>query len=414
MRLAIITGCFPAISETFILRQITGLIDLGHDVVIFSQNRPKRNDPTHADVAKYNLLSKTIYLDIPNTVKGRISGAPGLMWRTFGRKLKLALTVLNPLEYGRTAITLSALYRLDGLSSKNAESFDMVHCHFGFTGKDFRFVKNIWNCPLVVSFHGTDCSQTIKLNGPRTYARLFEEADGITVTGSYMKDRLMELGCPRQKIYILHCGINIDDYSLKITPWNRQETLKILSVGRLVEKKGLRYAIEGVARVRKVYSNFSYEIIGEGPLRPALENLIHDLKLEDVIQLKGALDSSAVRQALSDAHIYMLPSITADNGDQEGVPVSLMEASSCGLPVLSTLHSGIPEAVLDGKSGYLVAERDTDALAQRLLYLIENPEIWPKLGHAGRRHIERDYNILVQNNILVNIYKDVLEKRRII
>jgi colanic acid/amylovoran biosynthesis glycosyltransferase len=410
MNAAIIVGFFPVISETFILQQIIGLIESGNTVHIFSENRPDRHAPIHPEISKYDLLSKTVYLDIPATVKGRILSAPEVVLRTFTRNPRLAFHLINPLRYGRKAFTLSALNRLNNLITKNRNKFDIVHCHYGFIGNDYRFVKYMWKCPLIVSFHGVDCSRYVCLNGVNFYEYLFKEADGITVTGRFMRDRLVAMGCPVDKIYILSYGINVNDYSYKIKFWNRNETLKLLSVARLVEKKGLKYSMEAVAKIKKLVPNLSYQIIGEGPLRPFLQEIIRNFELENIVELKGAVENSLVREAMSEAHIFILPSVTAITGDQEGVPVSLMEASSCGLPVLSTYHSGIPEVILDAQSGFLVPERDVDALVERLTFFIDHPEIWGKMGWTGRQHIEKNYNIFIQNDKLVGIYRDILEK----
>ena len=106
-----------------------------------------------------------------------------------------------------------------------------------------------------------------------------------------------------------------------------------------------------------------------------------------------------------------LPSITASNGDQEGIPVVLMEAQATGLPIISTYHTGIPEVVIDGKSGFLVHEKDVDALAEKLEYLIKHPEIWPEMGRYGRKHVEEKYDIKKLNQQLVKIYQNLIEEK---
>jgi colanic acid/amylovoran biosynthesis glycosyltransferase len=183
-----------------------------------------------------------------------------------------------------------------------------------------------------------------------------------------------------------------------------------LTVGRLVEKKGLEYAVRAVALARRTCPNLRYEIIGDGPLRPALGELVDKLNLAPIVSLLGAADCDFVRRKMAATDLFMLPSVTANDGDQEGIPVSLMEAQACGLPVLSTRHSGIPELVADGESGFLVAERDVEALASRLTYLIEHPESWPRMGRAGRTIVESRFNIEALNRDLLQIYEHAILK----
>jgi colanic acid/amylovoran biosynthesis glycosyltransferase len=126
------------------------------------------------------------------------------------------------------------------------------------------------------------------------------------------------------------------------------------------------------------------------------------------VKLLGWKQQQEITELLAQAHIYMAPSVTSRNGDREGIPVSLMEAMACGMPILSTMHSGIPELVEHGRSGFLVPERDADALAEKLSYLLENPEIWQEMGVAGRACVEQYYNIHRLNGQLVDVYQKLL------
>jgi colanic acid/amylovoran biosynthesis glycosyltransferase len=127
--------------------------------------------------------------------------------------------------------------------------------------------------------------------------------------------------------------------------------------------------------------------------------------------LHGARDESFVQQKMAEAHLFILPSITAANGDQEGTPVSLMEAQAAGLPVISTLHSGIPEVVLDGETGFLIPERDVELLSEKIMQLIEEPSLWGKMGHEGRKHMEQHYDIKKLNRQLEDLYFSLTEKK---
>jgi len=429
MRIAIFVGSFPLISETFILHQITGLIDLGHDVDIFAENKPPEGTLIHPEVFKYDLLARTKYVDappestywempvypingetwlpgndkpIPNML--RILNAGEAFTRCYSVSPELTMATLDRHEYGFQAESLSALYRLYALCSQS-KTYDIAHAHFGPVGNNFRFVKALWSVPFLVTFHGYDFSIVPRKEGSDVYQKLFGTADAVTVNSEYTRKSVENLGCSAEKIYKLAVGINPDEFTYRECLRKSTEPVRIITVGRLTEKKGIEYSIRAFAKVREKHPEALYDIIGEGPLRTDFEKLVCELGIEDSVTLYGAQDAGFVRQKIAEAHLFVLTSVTAENGDQEGTPVSLMEAQAAGLPVISTFHSGIPEVVIDGHSGFLLRERDALALAERLIYLIENPEICLKMGQQGRKHVEDKFDIRKLNQELVSLYK---------
>jgi colanic acid/amylovoran biosynthesis glycosyltransferase len=173
----------------------------------------------------------------------------------------------------------------------------------------------------------------------------------------------------------------------------------------------LKYGIQAVANVLTNYPHVEYRIVGDGPLKSELQDLIDSLNVEDKIKLLGWKRQEEIVNLTEWADIFLAPSVTSEDGDQEGIPVVLMEAMAQGLPILSTLHSGIPELIQDGVSGFLVSERDVEALTDKLEYLITHPEIWPEMGRAGRDHVERHFNIDMLNDRLVKLYQQLLTGR---
>jgi colanic acid/amylovoran biosynthesis glycosyltransferase len=440
MRIAFLLHSFPAVSETFILGQIIGLLDLGHDVHIYAQRHPPDNGtgPIHSDFHTYELASRTTYLDSempeesgywsmpvwpfsgetwlpgadrPIANSDRLLRAVPVLRRCLDAVPRLTLEVLDPDQYGPQAVSLESLYHLSSFLDRPAE-YDVLHAHFGPVANDFRFARTVWKTPLVATFHGYDFSVVPRLHGSDVYGRLFRDADAVMGISEYAIQTLRQLGCPAQKLSVLHTGVCLAKVPFRARRLPADEPVRILTVGRLVEKKGLEYALRAVATVRCKHPNLRYEIIGEGPLRPALERLIGQLDLGSVVTLRGALDADMVRRSFAESHLYMLASVTAADGDQEGIPVSLMEAQSCGLPVLSTRHSGIPELVADGGSGFLVEERNADDLANRLLYLVENPREWPAMGDRGRKIVEAQFDIDALNRDLLRLYDGVVAQFR--
>jgi colanic acid/amylovoran biosynthesis glycosyltransferase len=433
VRIATLVSGFPAVSETFILRQITGLIDLGHEVEVYAEHRPALRDPVHEDVASYRLLERTTYLDadMPEDVgewEAPVWPITGETWLPgaaqpirnahrvlralpiFGKCLlnapRVTLSTLKFREYGYQARSLSALYRLHAMLSRRVQ-YDVVHAHFGPTGRALRFAGAIWHAPLLVSFHGYDYSSIPLTEGMNSYLSLFREAGAVTVNSDYARVRLEELGCPTRKIRELRYGVDMAQFDFRERHRVPGELIRILTVGRLVEKKGIEYSIRAVAALRHRHPELRYDIVGEGPLRSALSELVRDVAIEDIVTFHGALDGNDVRELMSNAHLFVLSSVTAANGDQEGTPVSLIEAQASGLPVLSTLHSGIPEIVLDGTAGILVPERDVSALANGLSRLIERADEWPVMGRRGREHVVARHELRRQNEALMAIYEEL-------
>jgi colanic acid/amylovoran biosynthesis glycosyltransferase len=424
-------GSFPEISETFILRQITGLLDLGHHVDIYANTRPEPNGPIHPEVQQYGLIERTTYMEgpaeslfwelpawpwrgetwppgsetsVPNLF--RLGRAIPVLLRCLTATPRLACEMINKKKYGCQAESLSALYRLATLSAA-AGQYDILHAHFGPVANSFRFARALWSAPLVVTFHGYDFCAVPREEGPNVYQHLFEAADAVTVNSEYALRKVMKLGCNSQKMRLLHVGLDLEQFAFRDRVRAPGDPIRLLSVGRLVEKKGIEYALRAVARVCAQHPALTYEIIGDGPLRAGLKELAGELGFGDRVRFHGARDSRFIQERMAEAHIFVLPSVTAGDGDQEGTPVSLMEAQAAGLPILSTLHSGIPEAVLDGQSGLLAPERDFKALADKLLHLIAHPEICRAMGTRGRRHIEEHFDLRKLNRDLVKIYEEL-------
>lgn len=436
MRIAMFLSSFPLVSETFILRQITGLLDLGHQVDIYAETRPPGDQPQHPQVATYGLLARTTYLDLPaeagyweqpawppggeTWIPGaatplanwrRLVRAAPILARAFPRAPRLVGQALDPAVYGAQARSLSALYRLARLCG-HAGRYDVVHAQFGPVGNSFRFARALWRAPLVVSFHGYDFSAWPRQAGRDAYVRLFATADAVTVNSRHTWDRLADLGCPPERLHLLPVGVDLDATPFQERGRAPDGEVRALTVARLVEKKGIAYAIRAVAQARAAYPELVYHIAGDGPLRAELETLARDLGVAEQVIFHGAADSETVRHLLSGAHLFILPSVTAANGDQEGQGLALLEAQAAGLPVLATDHNGFSESVVPGQSGFLVPERDVAALAERLSYLLGRPEDWPALGRRGRRHVAAHFDIRALNRQLVALYQETAARYR--
>jgi colanic acid/amylovoran biosynthesis glycosyltransferase len=407
MRIAFLVTKFPALSETFILNQITGLIDRGHEVDIFA-SKGETHGKMHGNIVKYNLLEHTYYMHIPKNKLIRLGyGAVHLMER-FPRRMLPLVKSLNVLRFRKKALTLSMFYA--ALPFIDKDPYDIIHCHFGPNGnlgiqlRDLGALKG----KIVVTFHGHDMTSYILKYGQDVYDYLFRKGDLFLPVSERWKNKLISLGCREEKLSVHHMGIDIERYTCDRSRKRDNGKVNILSVARLVEKKGIQYGIKAVGSVIEKHPDIEYRIIGDGPLKDELELLIAGLNLGEKVKLLGWKNQEEILECMNDSDILMAPSVTGKDGDQEGIPVVLMEAMAMGLPVLSTCHSGIPELVQDEVTGFLVPERDVKALTERLANLLEHPEQRLELGMAGRRRVEKDYSIAHLNDQLISSYEQLL------
>jgi colanic acid/amylovoran biosynthesis glycosyltransferase len=357
------------------------------------------------------LLRRTHLLTVPRSLPKRGWNALGLVARMIkNRQLKI-LKALNIRAYGRQAASLRLLYRLYPLLKRGP--YDILHCHFGPVGLTGLHLKEL-GVPgkFIVTFHGHDLSRFLQMRGRGVYRRLFEKADLLLPISDYWKEHLIQLGADPDRVRVHRMGIDLDRFPFHPRSAHPSGETRLMTVGRLVEKKGIAYGLQALAGVLRRHPDWKvrYNIIGSGKQEPNLRELIAQLGLEDCVHLVGAKTGDEVHQTMLDSDIFMLPSVTDDNGDQEGVPVSLMEAMASGLPVLSTLHTGIPELVQDGTSGFLAPEKDVEALSDRLEFLISHPEAWEAMGRSGRRRVETNHNIKRLNLELAAIYQALMSQ----
>ena len=288
----------------------------------------------------------------------------------------------------------------------------LLHAHFGSRGVWALSLKKQYNLPLVTTFYGIDMSKLPQQEKwQNAYQRLFAEGDLFLVEGGHMRRKLIELGCPAEKVKLQNIGVDANKVEFIPRRFPKDGIIKLLICARFTEKKGIEYAIRAMDIARMKYKNLELRIIGDGELRAQIEQLISKLSLEKHVILLGFQPHDKFIDELKQAHIFLAPSVTASDGDSEGgAPTVLLEAQASGVPVISTYHADIPEIVLDGKSGFLVSERDSEALAEKIIDLAQHPDSWVEKGRAGREHIERNHNIHLEVKKLEALYTKILWK----
>ena len=400
MRVAVVATYFPSVSQTFVLDQITGLIARGHDVDIYALAPEPNSAGVVPTPERHPLANHTHYQPrTPRHALGRALGVPGLLrgaWR--GRAAEAARMVR------RRPGALNVLY--EGAPFLGRGPYDAILCHFGTNGQRALRVRDagMVEGPIVTAFHGADMSRYLRLRGAAIYRDLFERGDLFLPVSAFWAARLAQLGCPPGKIAVHHMGIDLARFRFTVprTP-TVDQPLRVVCVARLVEKKGLPYIVRAISTLRRDGVDIALDIVGDGPLRPPLQSLIAELGMNNTVRIIGARSRDEVARAMSAAHLFAAPSVTAMDGDMEGIPVALMEAMASGVPVVATVHSGIPELVEDKVSGLLVPERDIDALADALRWLVDHPERWLSMALAAHDAVERNFNVARLNDELVTL-----------
>ncbi|MCK0512962.1 glycosyltransferase [Aromatoleum buckelii] len=388
MNIAFFTARFPVLSETFVIRQVAGLKRLGHDVTVITA---EWGDPG---------LAHAIYCD--NELGKHVRAlrmVHGSRWRmlTLARFLVRSLVSTAGLRrLGvalRAALTGSSAALLDIAAQTSHGSigrFDAIVAHFGPMGVRAMYLREagLVEGPIATIFHGHDMSdRNTVARHLGNYRRLFADTERMLPISALWGQQLQKWGCPPSCIKVLRMGVDVDALPTLAPERPLGRPLRVLSVARFTEKKGLDYAIRGVIGAR---ADVRLEIIGGGPLAAELRALA--APAGERIVFLGEQPQQVVFAALARADVFLLPSVTAADGDMEGIPVALMEAMASGTLVLTTRHSAIPELVEHGVSGLLVDERDAGAISTWVERIAAGAVDVVAMRTAARCKVAREFN----------------------
>lgn len=386
LRVGLLAHGFPVYSETFVTTLAAELLEAGQDLRILATDPSPPSDPTMA-LAGHDRLA-------PLVARARSHG-----------KLQKARLAEFVRRVPRRAPLLAGLALADRLAPRRLAvtrlfageaPFDVVHAQFGFLGLTamrHRHWGTLRTRALVVHLRGYDITHYVEKRGRHVYRRLFREADLFIANCAFFRDHAVQLGCPPEKIVVIGSPIDIGRFApppSRAPAGGRQ--VRLVAVGRLVEKKGFADAVEAVAQLVARGRDVRLEILGEGECRADLETRIARAGLGDRVTLHGVASQAQVIAALHAADIALAPSVTASTGDADAAVNTAKEAMATGLPVIATRHGGIPELVIPGENGDLVPERDPAALASSIAKMMDEPQSWEALGRAGRMKVVTEYD----------------------
>ena len=294
-----------------------------------------------------------------------------------------------------------------------ASGVRLVHAHFGYEGLGALRLARALGVPLTVKFHGFDATMTddaLLAAGGTTAeyvqrrAELFEGATLLIGVSHFITDELRRRGAPDSKLRVHHVGV-----PLSAPPPGPERDPVVLFVGRHIEKKGLGDLVDAMAIVRASVPSARLVVVGDGPLRAQHEARARELGI--AAEFIGWLPPDGVTAQLQRARVLCVPSRRAQNGDAEGMPTVIPEAGACGLPIVATRHSGIPEALADERGGLLADEGDVDAIARHLAAVLSDGELWRRLSEGARENIRVNFDPERQAQQLERLFDEALRRR---
>src|SRR6266498_3178710 len=282
----------------------------------------------------------------------------------------------------------------------------LLHIYFGQIAVHLLPLIRAWKRPSIVSFHGADVSVDMNKQAYREATlQMLNAVSLVLVRSESLRRAVIHLGCDEKKIEIQRTGIPLDEFPFRERNFVAAATeWRFVQAGRLIEKKGLPVTLRAFAVFLGQHPNAKLTIAGEGPLLSQLQNLARDLNIDGRVSFAGFISQEQLREIYYASHIFLHPSQTGDDGNQEGIPNSMLEAMASGLPVFATQHGGIPEAIENGVSGVLVPERDDKALARVLLNAAEDPVFLSQIARTGAEVVRKNFDLDAQAQRLEEIY----------
>ena len=287
---------------------------------------------------------------------------------------------------------------------------DVVFAEYGMVGASITEACQIADVPLVIHYHGADVhhTETIK-RYINLYRKAFAYASALIAVSGDMVNALVDMGAPREKITNASCGIDPGAFPA----WDISKTGRtFLSVGRFVEKKSPASVVQAFKPVRDKFPDATLKMVGVGPLFDETKALVSQLGLDDSITLLGAQNQQQIKALLKESRCFVQHSVTAKDGDKEGTPVTILEAGSSGLAIVSTQHTGIKEAVINGETGYLVPEHDIEGMAHYMKMIAADVNLAVELGAKEATYIRENYDIQSRIKTITKLLEQAIANKK--
>ncbi len=329
------------------------------------------------------------------------------------RKFSTHFPVFEKPKYGVHGLINTVYFHLNGclpFYNKTIQRIkpDVIHAHFGYDG--YRMIKPSLknNIPLIVSFYGSDVTRLPnELDWKRRYKKLAKHGDSFIAASNRMKRQLIELGFPKQKIVIVPYGLDLDFFSFDKST-NKNGSL--MMVGRMVEKKGFRYALEAIKFLSDTGVSVHLDLYGKGPLEKRLKKMARNFDVEDKVTFHGYVPIEQVKNEHKNHSVLLAPSVTAADGDEEGLPNTILEAMASGTLVVAADHAAICEVLSHNKTGKVVPERNARAIADSVQNILSNGNHTEEIKQNARAIIEKDFEVTNVVEQIENLYTKVIDE----
>ena len=367
------------------------------------KNRIALVSPSH------NSYSETFIQSQKKGLKGDIfyyyGGSVPVYLEGFGKLLTTRVKLFNKL-FVKFGLTKLGAQEMAFHNSLKQNKIQVVLAQYGTTAHRIVSVCASLKIPLVTHFHGFDASIKEVVEGCSFYKEVFTYSTFVIVVSREMEKMLVEIGCPQDKIVYNPCAPQTEFSKIKPAYTKKQ----FVAIGRFTDKKAPYYTILAFKEVLEKHPKANLVIAGDGILYNTCQNLIKLYKLEKNISLLGIISPEDFRMLLKESLAFVQHSITSINGDMEGTPVAVLEASAAGLPVISTNHAGIPDVILDGETGLLSNEHDVKTMSSNMIKLLDNVDLAKTLGSNGKTRINKYFNMKQHLNKLQTVLDRVIVK----
>ncbi|MDZ5473677.1 glycosyltransferase [Bacillus sp. 31A1R] len=350
-------------------------------------------------------MSTVMHLNLrvdPTQYIPQIRNVPGYDYIHLIRQPKY---LIDPSLFNEKVYFLNEIFSPEEYVKKN--DISLLHAHHGQLAVLLLPFKMKTKLPLVTSIRGVDATLAEGRVGYKENMKtLFEKGERFFPVCNYLADRMNSWGCPTEKMRVLYGGVDLNQFTYN--PPILGESQNILSVGRLVEKKGHHILMQAFKKIKDKYPKATLTIIGSGVLQEPLKVLATQLNLGDSFRLLSHLPKDQVHKEMSKADLFCAASLEASDGNVEGIPNTIKEAMATGIPVISTTHAGIPELVTHNKEGILVEENNVKQLAEALEFMLENREKWEGFTSEARKKVELKFDQTKQLQQQAQFYDELL------
>jgi glycosyltransferase involved in cell wall biosynthesis len=275
------------------------------------------------------------------------------------------------------------------LKSLKKHNVNSVLVEYGTHAYSLLPVLKKLNIPIVVHFHGFDASKKETISRCNNYTEVFKYATKVIAVSKVMYNKLLEIGCPKEKLVYNVYGPQPEFHNVK-TSFSKKQ---FIGIGRFTDKKAPYYTIMAFKNVLEKHPDAKLFLAGKGALLNTCQNLVKTFGIENNVTFLGVVTPDEYRQYLSESLAFVQHSITTLDGDMEGTPLAILEASAAGLPIISTIHAGIPDVIKHGKTGLLCNEHDLGTMTEYMIQCLDDKTLAMQLGGNGKIHIAKHFNL---------------------